>query len=403
VTQPWGGQQGQGGGPQGQWPGQQPWPGQQQGNHQQAPWTTPPGQNPYAQGPGQPYQQPGYQQPGYQQPGYQQVRYPVQPQGYGQPGFVPPPRRRSPLLGLLGGLAFVMIAGFFVIALFNYLSPVTPDRPPVPSTEPTYGQDVKVPAPDPDPPALPSPETYDEATTWMKSNAIYSQSVPVPTACKLDRIDVSTASKGSLESHLNELTACLWTVWNPPITAAHFELPRPTVTVYGKSVTTACGQSESHNAFYCSADQQIYYAQNVYEIMPKALRNKPFVAETVLAHEFGHAIQARTGILISESAWQQKSSESKAAEFSRRTETQADCMGGLFMHAVQNASGMTQTDLANIRQLSGAIGDDVLSGDPTIVGDHGLSKSRLYWFGQGLGNASVGICNTYVAASDKVR
>lgn len=393
MTQPWGGQQGQ-------WPQQQNW------NRQQTPWTAPVGQGPYAQAPGQqPYQQAPYPQPGYQQPGYQQQPgYPVQPRGYGQPGMInQPPRRRSPLLGLLGGLAFVMIAGFFVIALFNYLSPGVPETPTVPSTEPTYGTNVQVPEPDRNPPALPSPKTYDQATTWMKNNAIYAQSVPVPTACKLDKIDVSTASKSELETHLNKLTACLWTVWNPPITSADFQLPRPTVTVYGKSITNACGQSDSHNAFYCSADQQIYYAQDLYEILPRSLRNQPFVAESVLAHEFGHAIQARTGILISEGAWQEKSTDTKAAEFSRRTETQADCFGGLFIHAVEQASGMTQTDLTNIKQLATSIGDDTLSGDPNIVGDHGLSKSRAYWWTQGLGNASVGTCNTFTASSDKVR
>jgi predicted metalloprotease len=133
------------------------------------------------------------------------------------------------------------------------------------------------------------------------------------------------------------------------------------------------------------------------------LRSQPFVAETVLAHEFGHAIQARTGILISESAWQQKSSDSKAAEYSRRAETQADCMGGLFIHAVEDASGMSAQDLSNLKSLSSSIGDDSLTGDPNIVGDHGLSKSRVYWFSLGLAQASVGTCNTFVAPSDKVR
>jgi hypothetical protein len=175
------------------------------------------------------------------------------------------------------------------------------------------------------------------------------------------------------------------------------------VTVYTSTVTTACGDSESHNAFYCSADQQIYYAQDLYQILPRALRNQPFVAEAVLAHEFGHAIQARTGILIAESAWQQKSAESKAAEYSRRAETQADCMGGLFMHAVQDASAMTATDMANLKSLAISIGDDTLTGNPNIVGDHGLSKSRTYWWSLGLTNASVGTCNTFVASSDKVR
>ena len=41
--------------------------------------------------------------------------------------------------------------------------------------------------------------------------------------------------------------------------------------------------------------------------------------------------------------------------------------------------------------------------DLDVVGDHGVSKSRLYWWTQGLGNASVGTCNTFTASSDKVR
>lgn len=395
MTQPWGGQQGQ-------WPPQQNW------NSQQTPWPAPSSQNPYAQPAQVAYQGVGYGQPSYpQQAGFpvQQQGFPVQQQGYGQPGGFGQRPRRNPVLAFLGGLAFILIAGFFVIALVNYLGPdtSTPDNPTQPSNEPTYGQSANVPRPDPSPPALPSPETYGEATTWLKNNAVYAKSVPVPTACRLDKIDVSSASKSQLETHLNKLTACLWLVWNPPLEAADFTLPRPTVTVYGSAVTTACGDADDHNAFYCSADQQIYYAQDVYEILPRALRNQPFVAESVLAHEFGHAIQARTGILISEGAWAQKSSESKAAEYSRRTETQADCMGGLFFHAVRDASGMSQTDLKNITVLAKAIGDDTLSGDPSIVGDHGLAASRVYWWSLGLDGSKVGTCNTYVAATDKVR
>ena len=381
MTQPWGGQPGR-------------WPEQQDGSRQPAPWPAPVTRDPYVPPPGQ---------PGYPPFGYPPAPYPGQPQGYGRRVLLDRPPRRNPLPGFLGGLALVIIAGFFVITLLNYLNPGTAQTPAIPSTEPTYGQNVRVPAPDRNPPALPAPDTYDQATTWLRKNAIYAESVPVPTACKLDRIDASTVSTGELEAELNQLTACLWTVWNPPITSARFELPRPTVTVYGRSITTACGQSDSGNAFYCSADQQIYYAQNLYQILPRSLRSQPFVPETVLAHEFGHAIQARTGILIAEGAWQQKSSDSVAAEFSRRTETQADCLGGLFLNAVQDASAMTQTDLANIRQLATSIGDDALSGDPSIVGDHGLSRSRLYWFDQGLGNARVGVCNTFTAAKDTVR
>ena len=44
-----------------------------------------------------------------------------------------------------------------------------------------------------------------------------------------------------------------------------------------------------------------------------------------------------------------------------------------------------------------AIGDDTLSGKPTIQGDHGLARSRLYWGQEGLANTAVSACNTFVA------
>jgi uncharacterized protein len=37
------------------------------------------------------------------------------------------------------------------------------------------------------------------------------------------------------------------------------------------------------------------------------------------------------------------------------------------------------------------------------VGNHGLSRSRDFWGETGLGNASVGACNTFTAPASEVR
>lgn len=294
-----------------------------------------------------------------------------------------------------------MILGFFVITLMNYLNPGDTDS--VPGTEPTYHQVGDVPKPDYNPPALPQPQSYSQATTWMKKNALYSEETPVPTNCVLPKIDASRASAGELESHLNTLTACLWGVWEGPTTAAGFELPRPPVTVYDTEITTPCGKTETGNAFYCSADQHIYYAQDLYTVVPAKVRREPFVADMIMAHEFGHAIQARTGILISESAWQQKSSEAEARAFSRRTEVQADCFSGMFINAVAQASELSDDDFSNLKYLANSIGDDVLSGDPSYDGDHGRGSSRKAWFTIGLSTDQIGKCNTFSAPASQVR
>ncbi len=319
--------------------------------------------------------------------------------GYGAPAYPPPqaPKRKSPVLAVVGGLVFVVATAFFLIALNNYLDSGGGDTG-------SGGYKVtNVPAPDFNPPDLPVPDTYEEASTWLDDNAIYAQSVPVPTDCTVPYLNTATASSAELEKHLTKLTGCLWGVWDPPMTAAGFTLPRPPVTVYTSHVTTPCGDAESGNAFYCAADQHIYYATDLYSILPKDLQTKPFVSEVVMAHEFGHAIQARTGILISEKALAQKLTSSEGKEMSRRTEVQADCMAGLFTNAVSKASKLEGADLDNLRSLVFNIGDDILTGKSTYEGDHGWGKNRRAWFVIGLENSSIGSCNSYTAPSGKVR
>ncbi|MDR1710859.1 MAG: neutral zinc metallopeptidase [Propionibacteriaceae bacterium] len=445
MTQQWPSRQQWGATPPGQWRPQQTW------QQTATPWQQPQYQQPQQSQPAQAYQQsqpaqtyqqaqpgqayqPGqlpqptayqpqaYQQPQYQQPAYQPYQ-PYQPTGYSpvQPNWQPPTYRppavrkhtaRSIFIALIG----LVLVGAFAVSLMNYLSgrsrttgndPLptwstsAPDPDPTSSTS-TPGN-VDVPEPDRNPPDLPEPETYSEATKLMQDNALYGQ-VTVPTQCVVDDIDITTASKSELERHLNELTACLWMVWNAPVTNAGYELPRPPVTVYTSSVTTGCGRIEDLNAVYCSADQRVYYARDIYEIIPKSLRTSPFIADTIIAHEFGHAVQARTGILISVHAWEERKStkNSEAEEYSRRTEMQADCFAGAFAQAVAQANSLDDSELAALAELIYNLGDDVLSGED-LVADHGSGEARSRWFNAGLADSSVGACNTYTADSAAVR
>jgi len=401
VTQQWGTQQpGQGGQQWGQpnwnrptqaWgapvAGQPPYP------QQQVPAGYPPAQAPYPQAAAYPQQQFG--QPAYGQPGgFPPANRPPAPGG---------PRRGNPLRSLLLGVVLVVGIGFFGIALVQYLGGGSDG----PLSGPTAGQTVEppvvVPAPDFSPPAVPQPETYGEATDWLTSNKVYDQTAPIPTNCAVPRIDMTTASVTELTDHLNELTACLWRVWSGPLETAGYTLPRPPVTVYTEPITTGCGSLDEVNAVYCAADQHIYYAKPLYKIFPADQQKAPFVVEAVLAHEFGHTIQARTGILISSMAWEQKASASEAKVYSRRLEVQADCFSGMFTVAVGGASGLNNNDLANLQDVMYNLGDDVLTGKANYDGDHGLGKSRKKWFTTGQQNSLMGKCNTYTAPDSAVR
>ncbi|MCA0295854.1 MAG: neutral zinc metallopeptidase [Actinobacteria bacterium] len=385
MTQQWGnsGQQG------GQWPVQQNWnrPSQAWGA-QQAPQYGP---NAGAYGPpgATTGQQPGYQTSPYSTPGQ-----------FGPPGGP----RKSPMRGLLLGLVLVVGIAFFGIALMSYLGGGSGgDQPGGNRTTAAPQPTVSVPAPDTDPPELPAPETYGEATTWLEENAVYAQSIQVPTDCSVPKIDMRTASVAELTDHLNELTACLWQVWSPPLEKAGFELPRPPVTVYDQPITTGCGKLDEVNAVYCSADQRIYYAQPLWQIFPENQQDDPFVVESVLAHEFGHTIQARTGIMIASGAWEQKSTAAEGKVFSRRLEQQADCFAGMFTEAVGASSGLSNDDLVNLRDVFYNLGDDVLNNTPNVQGGHGLGRSRKAWFTVGQESTLMGKCNTYTAPPASVR
>jgi len=285
-------------------------------------------------------------------------------------------------------------------------SPTSPvSSPSTPSTSPsspqggTFVNDTyQVPEPDLNPPELPMPQTYDEAATWLMSNVFYNQTIPVPVRCEIPAIDPATASKAQLQTYLNDAIACLMRVWAPELQASGYNAARPSVTIYSGQMQSPCGKLPSENAVYCSADQQVYYAKDLPALFPSS-QHDPLVPVAVVAHEFGHALQAQSGILYSESAWQQHYENSgdttTSHDLSRRTEMQADCFAGAFFQAVTQSVRITPQQLAAITGVFFAIGDDQLSGDPTIDGDHGLGANRKAWMNTGLTSTRIGACNTF--------
>lgn len=286
-----------------------------------------------------------------------------------------------------------------------------PTTKPQPTKKPTakptkkvvYVDDgYKAPAPQKNPPPLPTIRTYDQATRLLRQNSLYGQTVPRPIRCTMPRVNTSAMSNAQRQKHLNALTSCLIHAWHTPLRKAGYQAVRPTVTIYSGTITTKCGKSKGYNAHYCSADQQIYFADNLDQVFPWTLREQAFMQETVLAHEFAHAMQARTGILISNYAWQEKLSKAAALELNRRMEVQADCLAAQFMNSVAASAGVTPADRANIVDLFGAMGDDARRrGAPP--GTHGTVTSRMAWSKQGLAGGKLSTCNTYTVDSKYVR
>ena len=264
-----------------------------------------------------------------------------------------------------------------------------------------YADEYQVPPPEANPPPIPIPQTTDELTAWMEANAIYSQSMPAPVRCNSTPIDVQTDNATELKNHFDGLMECLVRTWQPPVTNAGFIITRPSITIYGDSITTKCGDS-GINAFYCSGDQQLYYSTQLPVQFPH-LRGK-WAADVVMAHEYGHLIQGRTGLFAAGIiASQQAGSAESGLIFRRRLETQADCMSATFIRSVSRSLNIQQEDVDEILNSYSAVGDDVLSGQPDINGDHGLAQSRRHWGGVGLFTGEIGKCNTFTADESLVR
>ncbi len=315
----------------------------------------------------------------------------------------PPPKQSNPLGLTLLALLAVGVIGFVATIIASSMTQHSTTTGGDVSSSGYQNEDYQVPPAALNPLPLPQPQTYSEARDWLTENAIYAGAVDSPVRCELQELDLRTASNTRLTTHMNQMTECLMRVWGPPLEAAGFTPVRPSVTVYDGPVTTACGQLPNRNAVYCAADQQVYYAQDLPTVVPQELLGTQFITESIIAHEFGHAIQARTGILISSAAWEQQSSEKDALSLSRRLEMQADCFAGEFLSAVSESTSMQQSDLNSVGRLFYSFGDDVLRNEPGFVGNHGQGTNRQSWMSKGLSSPQIVTCNTFTADEQAVR
>ncbi len=275
----------------------------------------------------------------------------------------------------------------------------TPSTPSTPTT-PSGGyenDDYSVPAPDPNPPAGPAPDTWDEADDYLQRNALYALSAPAPVRCEAGTIDPSQATSSERQTYYQALTACLMRVWAPVAESAGFSVHRPTVTVYQSSIQTKCGVFDDlENAAYCGADGQIYVGIDDWKgTYPSYQRTRANVDYTI-AHEFGHLLQDSIGILRSSGAYEEDagSGTQTALEYSRRLELQADCFAGMFANSIATSHGVTQAERTQYAELIKAFG--------STNGDHGSPASRSAWVQQGLGTTDINSCATYNAPASQV-
>ena len=256
-----------------------------------------------------------------------------------------------------------------------------------------------MPAAELNPPPIPVAESYEQAQDWVTNNAFYAQTAPAPVRCEVPPIDVATADDALLKSHFESLMECLVRVWQPPVTQAGFQIYRPTVTIYDEEITTKCGSGKlPQNAFYCGADQQIYWSSTLGPVLAPFSESQR-AGDEVMAHEFGHAIQGRSGILTSKNWIALRGPGQARRPGGRPAKRDPGRLPGRDVHplGLGFARACSSPMWSRSSRTSPTPVTTWSAASPTSSGNHGRSPSRRYWGTMGLTTGEAGRCNTYVA------
>lgn len=184
----------------------------------------------------------------------------------------------------------------------------------------------------------------------------------------------------------------------------------PKTVLFTSQVNTACGTASSAvGPFYCPADNKAYFDPDFFQQLETQFGSSggPLAQEYVVAHEFGHHIQAVLGTIGK--AQQDPQGASSAAV---RTELQADCYAGIWMRyaSTQKAPGattpfltaLTKNDLNDALSAASSVGDDRIQKAATGRTNpeswtHGSSAQRQKWLYQGYQNPTLESCDTFSA------
>jgi predicted metalloprotease len=180
------------------------------------------------------------------------------------------------------------------------------------------------------------------------------------------------------------------------------------VTLFRDAIQSGCGYAGAVSGpFYCPRDRQVYLDLSFFDELQRRFgASGDFAQAYVLAHEFGHHVQAVTGTESSVREAQQ-ANPSNVNALSVRLELQADCYAGVWGHEAAKpgraARGQVELDPGDLEEAlraAAAIGDDRLQklGSGRVMPEkftHGSSEQRQTWFKRGFDSGDPRQCDTF--------
>ncbi|MEU6036269.1 neutral zinc metallopeptidase [Actinomadura sp. NPDC047616] len=226
-------------------------------------------------------------------------------------------------------------------------------------------------------------------------NRLYATGALTPVACRIPAIDQAPAS---MRRFMDALSDCLDASWRTQFGKASMAFSPPKRVFWETSGRSPCGTypNPGASAFYCPANNTMYVGlRHVVETSGGEPLSNFTVFARVIAHEYGHHVQERAGILrYGHRQMETASTATARMETSRRIELQAQCLAGAFLGAERRAMGITRRQyLAMMEDVRGR-GDERLPPDQR---DHGSSRNYAGWVAIGFRGDGLAVCNTWTA------
>lgn len=182
--------------------------------------------------------------------------------------------------------------------------------------------------------------------------------------------------------------------------------PEPKLVLYSGSTRSACGLGQAAmGPFYCPADQKVYLDLSFFREMGQRLgAHGDFAQGYVIAHEIGHHVQNRLGVLAQVDKIRSQGNQRQANAISVLSELQADCLAGIWANELQRQGDIIEPgDIQEALNAAAAVGDDRLQKQQQgyVVPDaftHGTSQQRMTWFQRGLQSGNISQCDTFANA-----
>ncbi|WP_017541238.1 neutral zinc metallopeptidase [Nocardiopsis halophila] len=326
---------------------------------------------PQAPGPAAPVPPPGPYAP---YPGYAPPYPPYPP--------APPPRRRGPSRAAVWTAitvsALVSVGAALTALMLVFTQSTGSDTDPVRS-ESVSGEYAA---------ALTEAPGAVEVSVY--EHPAYALDMPEPVDCAVP--DLHPSSEASWERFTDELGVCLNDLWRPRLEELGLRVADPEFATTDTDPEMFAGDEGTTMAYYDGREQTVtVVVPNVTELSREfPSRDQEAIWAALIGHEYGHHVQQVTGVLDRSYDMEfEAESEEASLRALRRTELQAECMGGIAMRGLGFDPG--EIDRVN----------DVLNGGGDLP-THGTSDNRLHWYDAGTTGERLASCNTFEASASEV-